>query len=63
MPTYDMLCEQCGEPSEMQLSIDDRNSPQECPKCGSRSARRTIATSAPRFVINGFNAKNKYGLQ
>lgn len=42
MPIYDYKCTKCGNRQEEMRSMDDRNEPAKCEKCGG-DANRTLA--------------------
>tara|TARA_B100001989_G_C24333081_1_gene361058 strand:- start:383 stop:607 length:225 start_codon:yes stop_codon:yes gene_type:complete len=57
MPTYDFICEKCGNAFEIKVSIDqyDRDKKQNCPKCGiSDNVRRSFTPPAIKFGAGFF---------
>jgi len=51
MPFYEFDCLDCQHLFTKRLSVDDRNSDQECPFCGEENTKRII--NAVGFVLKG----------
>lgn len=58
MPIYPYKCETCAHEFDKTRSMDDRDAPQECPKCNSTQIRRLIVSVAINFVGDGWTSKN-----
>ncbi len=43
MPIYEYHCKQCGGKFEKLVKLSTRTSEIECPKCGARSAEKTVS--------------------
>lgn len=50
MPTYECICDDCGNPFDVERSIKDENLGS-CPHCGSEQVRRLISRSS--FSLRG----------
>ena len=52
MPTYTFVCPACEQTTLINLKVDKRNTPQECPFCH-EWLKRKIGASLQRDIIEG----------
>lgn len=57
MPLYTYLCRSCSARFDERRPVDERDAVARCPHCDEGATR--VQTTAG-FVVNGFNAKNRY---
>lgn len=57
MPLWDFKCEKCNTVMELMFSSYDAAQQATCPACQSKLIRQPAAGG---FVVQGFNAKNRY---
>ena len=53
MPIYDFACQDCSHNFECRLKVDDRDSAQKCPQCGSQKTKR---------LFGGFMVPKHHGI-
>lgn len=62
MPSYDILCDECGFLEDRRIKISETDNLEPCSKCGSEHVRIAIL-SAPRTIFKGggwFNTDGDY---
>jgi putative FmdB family regulatory protein len=61
MPSYDFVCQECGNPYEARLSMSAYSAGEgrECPKCGSTQVER--AFTAVNVIAGGRSSGGSYG--
>ena len=64
MPMFGYQCPMCKTEFETIVKSDERDNPQECPKCEFEyCAREAFPSKPPLGIVNGASAANNYGLK
>lgn len=60
MPRFEFWCPKCDITFDADQRLCDTDVPM-CPQCKDNQSKKCI--TAPSFTVNGFSAKNSYGLK
>lgn len=63
MPLFEYKCERCGDVDTRIFSTYERMIQSPAIRCEKDGSRMERIVSAPAFTVNGFNAKNNYGVK
>lgn len=58
MPNYSWSCQSCGCQYEVYASMEDRNTGEDCPDCGSGKVRRSVDAPNIRPDADDFGSEN-----
>lgn len=61
MPTYEYICNQCGEEFEKRVSFAEANSKPVCPKCASPDTSKKLSRTLPFGGGSGSGSSSSSG--